>query len=202
MLYKEIIMNNYDDIPLLSDDIVKMLLENLSSSKLDEIKKRVKEAKRSKWKTIHIVLDLEPKPTPRPRYSSKSGVFYVKGAHSNKVFFKKYISDKDLPFITGSLEVDFRCYIKTPSSLSKIETVLAELGYIRPISKPDWDNLGKTYSDMLTDVLILDDAHVVDGRCSKYYSLHPRIEMDIKYQLKPDSKYNERKINNIKKERK
>ena len=85
---------------------------------------------------------------------------------------------------------------------SKIETILAELGYIRPISKPDWDNLGKTYSDMLTDVLILDDAHVVDGRCSKYYSLHPRIEMDIKYQLKPDSKYNERKINNIKKERK
>lgn len=195
-------MNSYDDIPLLSDDIVKMLLENLSSSKLDEIKKRVKEAKRSKWKTIHIVLDLEPKPTPRPRYSSKSGVFYVKGAHSNKVFFKKYISDKDLPFITGALKVDFRCYIKTPSSLSKIETILAELGYIRPISKPDWDNLGKTYSDMLTDVLILDDAHVVDGRCSKYYSLHPRIEMDIKYQLKPDSKYNERKINNIKKERK
>ena len=107
------------------------------------------------------------------------------------------ISDKDLPFITGALKVDCRCYIKTPSSFSKSDTIIAELGYIRPISKPDWDNLGKTYSDMLTDVLILDDAHIVDGRCSKYYSLHPRIEMDIKYQLEPDSKYNERKINNI-----
>lgn len=190
-------MKEYDNIPLNSDDIVNTLLEDLSLSKLDEIEKKIKKTKKIEWKTIHIILDLEPKATPRPRYSGRTGTFYVKGAHSNKVFFKKYISDKDLPFITGALKVDCRCYIKTPSSFSKSDTIMAELGYIRPISKPDWDNLGKTYSDMLTDVLILDDAHIVDGRCSKYYSLHPRIEMDIEYQLEPDSKYNERKINNI-----
>lgn len=188
-------MSEYKDIPIKSNEIVKMLLEKFSSSKLDEIEKKIKKVKKSEWKTIHIVLDLEPKATPRPRYSGRTGVFYVKGAHSNKVFFKKYISDKDLPFITGALKVDCRCYIKTPTALSKTDTVLAELGYVRPISKPDWDNLGKTYSDMLTDVLILDDAHIIEGKCSKYYSLHPRIEMDIEYQLEPDSKYNERKIN-------
>lgn len=190
-------MLEYENYREISSEIVKKLCENFSLSKLDEVEKRIKKCKKLKWKTIHLVLELEPKATPRPRYSGKTGVFYVKGAHANKVFFKKYISDKDLPFITGALKVDCRCYIKTPSSLSKIDTVLAELGYIRPISKPDWDNLGKTYSDMLTDVLILDDAHIVDGRCSKYYSLHPRIEMDIEYQLEPDSKYNERKIKNI-----
>lgn len=194
-------MKGYEDIPLASDDIVKMLAEKLSSNKLDDIEKRIDIAKKLEWKMLHIVLDLEPKPTPRPRYSGRTGAFYVKGAHSNKIFFKKYISDRDLPFITGALKVDCRCYLKTPSSLSKSDTLLAELGYIRPISKPDWDNLGKTYSDMLTDVLILDDAHIIDGRCSKYYSLHPRIEMDIEYQLSPDSKYNERKINNIRKEK-
>ena len=157
-------MSEYKDIPMKSNEIVKMLLEKFSSSKLDEIEKKIKKAKKSEWKTIHIVLDLEPKATPRPRYSGRTGVFYVKGAHSNKIFFKKYISDKDLPFITGALKVDCRCYIKTPSALSKI-------------------------------VLILDDAHIIEGKCSKYYSLHPRIEMDIEYQLEPDSKYNERKIN-------
>ena len=191
-------MNDYENESEVSSEIVKELCEKLSLSRLDELKKKIKKCKKSRWETIHIVLELEPKATPRPRYSGKTGVFYVKGAHANKVFFKKYISDKNLPFITGALRVDCRCYIKTPSSLSKIDTVLAEIGYVRPISKPDWDNLGKTYSDMLTDVLILDDAHIVDGRCRKYYSQHPRIEMDIDYQLEPDSKYNERKINNIK----
>ena len=90
-------MKEYDNIPLNSDDIVKTLLENLSLSKLDEIEKKIKKTRKIEWKTIHIILDLEPKATPRPRYSGRTGTFYVKGAHDNKVFFKKYISDKDLP---------------------------------------------------------------------------------------------------------
>ena len=187
-------MKEYDNIPLNSDDIVNTLLENLSLSKLDEIEKKIKKTKKIEWKTIHIILDLEPKATPRPRYSGRTGTFYVKGAHSNKVFFKKYISDKDLPFITGALKVDCRCYIKTPSSFSKSDTIIAELGYIRPISKPDWDNVGKAYCDMLQGLILYDDSLIVEGVSKKYYSMKPRIEITISYMKEHDSGYNRKKM--------
>ena len=74
------------------------------------------------------------------------------------------------------------------------EKILAEMGYIRPISKPDWDNVGKTYSDMIQGTLLFDDSLIIEGISRKFYSIKPRIEIKIEYMKKYDSLYNTNKM--------
>jgi hypothetical protein len=59
-----------------------------------------------------------------------------------------------------------------------------------------WDNLGKTYSDMIQDILLLNDNIVNPGKVEKYFSLKPRVEIYIKYQDGFDSNFNRKKITN------
>ena len=74
------------------------------------------------------------------------------------------------------------------------EKIFAELGLIRPIAKPDWDNLGKTYSDMIQGSLLYDDELIVEGISRKFYSMKPRIEISISYMKDIDCKFNKKKI--------
>ena len=68
------------------------------------------------------------------------------------------------------------------------------MGLIYPINKPDWDNLGKTYSDMIQDYLIADDALIIKGTSEKFYSIKPRIEIEIEYMEDFDSTFNRNKM--------
>ena len=78
--------------------------------------------------------------------------------------------------------------------MSLVNQVLAELGLIRPVKKPDFDNLAKTYSDMTQGVLLFDDALIIEGISRKWYSCKPRIEITFKYMEDFDSDYNKKKI--------
>ena len=79
------------------------------------------------------------------------------------------------------LEITYDAFFKTPSGFNKVDTVLAEVGLIRPLTKPDWDNIGKKYSDMYNSNIWLDDSFVVSGTVNKYYSILPRVEIRLKY---------------------
>ena len=74
------------------------------------------------------------------------------------------------------------------------EIILAELQHLQNVSKPDWDNVGKTYSDMIQNSLILDDSLITVATTRKLYSIKPRVEIKIRYRLSFDCKYNKRKV--------
>ena len=78
-------------------------------------------------------------------------------------------------------DVEFNAFVKTPNSFNTTDIFLAEIGLIRPTNKPDWDNIGKKYSDMFNSNIWLDDTLVVDGTVRKYYSIKPRVEVHLKY---------------------
>ena len=80
--------------------------------------------------------------------------------------------------------------------MNSVNKILAELGFIRPISKPDWDNLAKAYCDMIQGYLLEDDALIIEGISKKYYSIKPRVEITIEWMESFDCKYNEDKIIN------
>ena len=134
-----------------------------------------------------------PKGTPRPR-SGKNGVFYVKGASDNKKIFKEFIRDNDITLISTPTKFHCISYLPIPSSMSNVEKILAELGFIRPTSKPDWDNIAKAYCDMIQGLLLYDDSLVVEGSSKKFYSVKPRIEILIEYMENYDCKFNRKKI--------
>jgi Holliday junction resolvase RusA-like endonuclease len=181
----------YGDIP----EDIEYRLQILSSSR----KIITDKDNTHKWNKLSLVFYIEPKPTPRPKLG-RFGVFYVKGAKDNKRFFEDYAKKHDLPFITTACKFEVRSYLPTPKSMTKQEKYDSELGEIRPISKPDWDNLGKAYSDMVNDILIYDDALIIEGTSKKFYSIKPRVEIDIEYMDGYDSNYNQRKYNKIIKE--
>ena len=151
------------------------------------------------YNEFFIVLYEEPEGTPRPRFrlinrrnisnaamsnGSFVQVYSITGADDQK-FMKRLINNNDfMQFnqqLCTPLEITYDAFFKTPSGFNKVDTVLAEVGLIRPLTKPDWDNIGKKYSDMYNSNIWLDDSFVVSGTVNKYYSILPRVEIRLKY---------------------
>ena len=146
-----------------------------------------------------IILFEVPEGSPRPRFrivnrrnlsnmamsnSNFVHVYSLTGKEDN-IFMKRLMEKEEFDMLDSMIctpcIVDINTYFKTPSYFNKTQTILAEIGLERPITKPDWDNLGKKYSDMFNANVWLDDTLVVDGAIHKYYSVLPRIEIRLRY---------------------
>ena len=66
-----------------------------------------------------------------------------------------------------------------PAGTSKTKRAQMMNGTIRPIKRPDWDNVGKIVSDALNKVAYRDDSQVVESIVNKYYSDHPKVSVTI-----------------------
>ena len=158
------------------------------------VPKEIERIRKIKWKTIKYVIYLIPKASPRPR-KSMNGHFYVNGAADNKRFFKNFYKETlDTPIIDTPCKFYCDSYLPIPNDMSLVNQFLAELGLIRPLKKPDFDNLAKTYSDMTQGILLFDDALIIEGISRKWYSCKPRIEITFKYMEEYDSEYNQKRI--------
>lgn len=148
---------------------------------------------------INVVLFEVPEGSPRPRFRivnrqnlanmaianpSFVHVYSITGAEDNK-FMRRLVDAGELQqldsLICTPCNADICAYMRTPTSFNKTDTILAEMGLIRPIYKPDFDNIAKKYSDMFNKNVWLDDTLVIDGSIHKYYSVLPRIEIRIRY---------------------
>ena len=163
------------------------------------------------YKSLKICLYEEPEGTPRPRARliNRYNILDVSKADSNfiqiysitgkadNMYMKKLVSQNDYleanELIHTPCDVCVNVYFKPPSSFTINDLFLAEIGLIRPIKKPDWDNIGKKYSDMYNGNIWLDDDLVIDGQVRKWYSILPRVEIDLKYtnMLFNKSQYNQ-----------
>ena len=50
---------------------------------------------------------------------------------------------------------------------------------IRPVKKPDFDNIGKIIADSLNGIAYADDSCIVEATISKFYDIYPRTEITI-----------------------
>lgn len=151
-------------------------------------------------KELLVVLYEEPEGTPRPRarYINKSNLsnvaknypgfiqVYSLTGKSDRFFMKRLIENNELDEIGKELIytpiiVSYDVFMKTPNSFNTSDKMLAEFGYIRPLIKPDFDNIAKKYADMYNGNVWLDDSLVISGTVNKYYSILPRIEIRIRY---------------------
>lgn len=184
----------YGDIPKGNCERIDYLLSKINlkrqhKSVIDEIKR----INNIKWKSISYTIYLLPKATPRPR-SGRNGIFYVKGAKDNKKIFENFILNQDIDLINTPCKFYCNSFFPIPKSMNGVEKICAELGFIRPISKPDWDNVAKAYCDMCQGYLLYDDSLIIEGVSKKFYSVKPRIEIKIEYMEEFDSIFNKKKI--------
>ena len=206
----------YSHIPIDYNERLEWMYDNL---KINDKKAREILNKRSSmmsslyYKDITIVLFEEPEGTPRPRFRLINRQNFVNEAINNGQFVHVYslnakedslymqrLLDQDLvqvqELIWTPCIVEYNIYQKTPTVFNAVDTFLAEIGLIRPITKPDWDNIGKKYSDMFNHNVWLDDTLVISGTLNKYYSILPRVEIKLRYL---NTLYNKYQFNTISK---
>ncbi len=150
------------------------------------------------YETIRLVMYEIPEYTPRPRarivhkkdiINAATGsnafiqVYSITGRQNReymKMFVNSNLSELESLLCTPC-DIEYRTYFPTPKYYNKTQIFLAEIGLDRPISKPDFDNIEKSYADSFTSNIWIDDIIVVDASIKKYYSVLPRIEIDLMY---------------------
>lgn len=192
----------FNNIPRDYNERLEWLSNNLhlNSMKMDTIVGKYNTMKeRLFFKRFFIVLYEIPEGSPRPRFRLVNRknlrnmaianpnfihVYSPVGAEDNK-YMKRLLTKDEFKEFTKLIYtpciVDYKAFFKTPSSFNSVEKYLAELGVYTPISKPDWDNIGKKYCDMTNENLWVDDRLVIQGTVEKLYSVLPRVEITIDF---------------------
>lgn len=192
----------FNNIPRDYNERLEWLSNNLhlNSMKMDTIVGKYNTMKeRLYFKRFFIVLYEIPEGSPRPRFRLVNRknlrnmaianpnfihVYSPVGAEDNK-YMKRLLTKDEFKEFTKLIYtpciVDYKAFFKTPSSFNSVEKYLAELGVYTPISKPDWDNIGKKYCDMTNENLWVDDRLVIQGTVEKLYSVLPRVEITIDF---------------------
>lgn len=173
----------YNEVGFTQKDILPLL------EKIDELAT-------VQWNEVNYIFYMTPKPTPRPRFSSNTFHFYVGGAKINRDIMQRFMDEHSEMecVISTPCFLDTKAYMQTPAGMSKQEKILAEMELVHNVNAPDWDNLGKTYSDMVQDVLVSNDSLVFRGCVQKFYSVLPRIEVKLRFMTEYDCKYNKRTV--------
>lgn len=185
----------YGSYPNTKEELVEYIKSNMRASDIREAENRISDIESIPWRSETYIFYIVPKSTPRPRYSGRTRSFYVKDAAYNKKMMEKHIVRSEIIYTRTKFTVT--AYLPTPSC-SKKDCLLAEMGLIRPISDPDWDNIGKTYSDMIQGILITNDNIICEGITRKFYSIKPRVEIKLEWQENFDCLFNKRRVTSSK----
>lgn len=103
--------------------------------------------------------------TPKETVNYEALIKHEYVQQSNKFY------DSDLP-----LKLSIKAYFDIPKAFSKTKRQNAIDGQIRPMKKPDYDNIAKVVTDALNKVAFDDDKQIVEASIKKYYSERPRVE--------------------------
>lgn len=192
----------YGDIPLDYRERLEWMCDKykLSTTDMDYILfERDRRMNSLYYTTIRVVLYQIPEGAKRPRYrfvnrqnlvsAAKENPNYVHvyspDAAANHNYMKKLVTDQEFiqldHLICTPCDVHYKAYFPTPKSYNKYETFMAEIGLNRSLVKPDFDNIEKLYADMYNSNVWIDDALTIDATIGKYYSILPRVEIDLKY---------------------
>lgn len=187
-------------------ETVEALVNSASTSVQNNVSSILAVFTNIKWKKVKFTIPLIPEPSHRPRLCGYR--VYVPGAAKNQSFFDKNVRPKlNGLFIDTPCKIESKIFCKTPMSFTKAQTILAEMGVLRPwVNTGDVDNYLKAIQDMMMpnekrgNVGILkDDYLIIDAISNKYYSINPRYEITITYMEEmPDSIRNVMRLNKLK----
>ncbi len=131
----------------------------------------------------------EPHGKGRPRFSIRSRKAFTPentASYENlvKLEYQSQCRDSvsnELIRFPDEAQLDMRiiAYYSIPASNSKKVKEKKLKGAIRPVKKPDMDNVLKCVADSLNKIAYHDDTQIVDCLVRKFYSLQPRIEVSI-----------------------
>ena len=137
--------------------------------------------------TISFEIMGDPVAQGRPRagrsFSGKTVLYDPAKSRDFKQYVKLVASQyKPQELITGPVHLELTFYQSTPKKYhTKPKQALIESGVLLPVSRPDLDNLAKGVKDSFSKIIWQDDSQVVSMLVRKFYSMTPRVEVQISY---------------------
>jgi len=136
--------------------------------------------------TINFTVLGNPQGKGRPKFA-KRGNFVTTRTPDATVLYENLIST-ECRIQSGGMKFDddiqlrirVDAYYAIPASAPKKKQLAMELGDMRPIKKPDADNILKVVCDALNNVAYKDDSQIVEALVCKKYGRQPRIEVTIR----------------------
>lgn len=140
------------------------------------------------WKMmmkVEFMILGEPFGKQRPQFSTFSG--HVTARTPKKTVFYENLVKLEYQrqcegyrFDDGSmLEVEIHAYFSIPKSTSQMKRALMMSGKIRPVKRPDIDNICKVILDALNHIAYRDDALITDVSVHKHYCNEPKVKVII-----------------------
>ena len=117
-------------------------------------------------------------PFSQKRHRTNGYRRYDPSAKDKKTIRKQLLPIKPPKPLESNLKVTIWAYFQTPKSWSKKKQKEVE-GTFRA-KTPDVDNVCKILFDAMNGMIFKDDKQVVFCHISKYYSMNPRTEIEIK----------------------
>ena len=134
---------------------------------------------------VKFTIKGEPEGKGRPRFR-RAGQYVQTytpdktAAYENLIKLEYRRQCRDFKFgDKDQLDVRISAYYGIPKSKSKKEKKLMEDLVLRPIKKPDCDNVIKVVLDSLNNLAYHDDTQVVDLQIRRFYSFDPRVVVTI-----------------------
>ena len=132
---------------------------------------------------MKLTLDMPPKPQSRPRFT-RFGKPYDPPEmtawrnHCQLLIASEY---RGKPILEGALRARLRFYVMPPKYLLKVKKYhQALIDEVIPVDKkPDIDNYEKALYDSMSGIVFKDDGQIALHDVGKFYSLNPRIEIEI-----------------------
>ena len=134
--------------------------------------------------SLNFTIDGKAKPKQSFRYTRQGFKYTPRDV-------KQYASDIQLAFYAAypkwlpsmffekPLRVELSVYISMPKSFSKIKKQRALAGELRPLIKPDCDNISKNILDALNGIAYPDDKQIVELVIKKYYADSDMVQVMI-----------------------
>ncbi len=116
---------------------------------------------------------------------TKSGMKYTPSdikEYANWVrlcFINKYPAWNAKAFENKPLQAIISVYMPIPKGFSKVKRNSSLSGDLRPIVKPDCDNIAKNINDALNGIAYPDDKQIVSLMVNKFYSDDERVTVAI-----------------------
>lgn len=130
---------------------------------------------------ISFTVPGEPKPKGRPRFTKYGHIYTPEKTKIYEQQIRAAFIDTDAECIGNKepVKISIKAYFKIPKNDSKRKRDDKNSGIIRPVKRPDTDNIVKSVLDGLNKFAYEDDSQVVEVSASKYYSDNPRTEVII-----------------------
>ena len=123
-----------------------------------------------------ITIPGEPKGKGRPRLG-KGFAYTPKDTVNYENWVKTCFLNQEGKMLEGELKAEIICYYSIPKSASKNKAEQMRKGIVRPIKRPDIDNIAKIILDSLNGMAYKDDSQVVELNIKKLYGEQPLVKL-------------------------